>query len=99
MSEIDQKPSFELIERSLSSRGRIRLLYLLAKHEMLNITSLAKEAHLSFEVTRRHLGNLLELGIVEEHRLGRIRIFRLNKRHPMTRKILALFSLKEKETK
>ncbi|RLG52712.1 MAG: ArsR family transcriptional regulator [Thermoproteota archaeon] len=99
MSEIDQKPSFELIERSLSSRGRIRILYLLAKHEMLNITSLAKEAHLSFEVTRRHLGNLLELGIVEEHRLGRIRIFRLNKRHPMTRKILALFSLKEKETK
>ncbi|RLG48379.1 MAG: ArsR family transcriptional regulator [Thermoproteota archaeon] len=99
MSEIDQKPSFELIERSLSSRGRIRLLYLLAKHEMLNITSLAKEAHLSFEVTRRHLGNLLELGIVEEHRLGRIRIFRLNKRHPMTRKILALFSLKERETK
>jgi len=99
MSEIDQKPSFELIERSLSSRGRIRLLYLLAKHEMLNITSLAKEAHLSFEVTRRHLGNLLELGIVEEHRLGRIRIFRLNKRHPMTRKILALFSLKEEETK
>ncbi|RLG49704.1 MAG: ArsR family transcriptional regulator [Thermoproteota archaeon] len=99
MSEIDQKPSFEFIERSLSSRGRIRLLYLLAKHEMLNITSLAKEAHLSFEVTRRHLGNLLELGIVEEHRLGRIRIFRLNKRHPMTRKILALFSLKERETK
>ncbi len=95
MSEIDQKPSFELIERSLSSRGRIRLLYLLAKHEMLNITSLAKEAHLSFEVTRRHLCNLLELGIVEEHRLGRIRIFRLNKTHPMTRKILALFSLKE----
>ncbi len=96
MSKLDQKSSFELIERSLSSRGRIRLLYLLAKFEMLNITSLAKEAHLSFEVTRRHLTSLLELGIVEEHRLGRIRVFRLNKKHPITKKILALFSLKEK---
>ena len=96
MSEVDQKPSFELIEQSLSSKGRIRLLYLLAKFEMLNITSLAKEAHLSFEVTRRHLGSLLELGIVEEYKLGRIRVFKLNKRNPITRKILELFSLKEK---
>ena len=96
MSELDQKPSFELIEQSLSSRGRIRLLYLLAKFEMLNITSLAREAHLSFEVTRRHLSSLLKLGLVEEYKLGRIRVFQLNKRHPMTKKLLALFSLENK---
>ncbi|RLG42679.1 MAG: hypothetical protein DRN90_06985 [Thermoproteota archaeon] len=95
MPELDQELSFELIEQSLSSRGRIRILYLLAKSEMLNITTLAREAHLSFEVTRRHLSNLLRLGIVEEYKLGRIRVFRLNKRHPMTKKLLALFSLEK----
>jgi DNA-binding transcriptional ArsR family regulator len=96
MSEVYQKLSFELIERSLSSKGRIRILYLLAKFEMLNITSLAKKAHLSYEVTRRHLNSLLELGIVEEYKLGRIRVFRLNKGHPIVKKILTLFSIKEK---
>ncbi len=95
MSKSNQGVSFEQIELALSSKGRIRLLYLLARNEMLNITSLAKKAHLSFEVTRRHLSMLSDLGIVEEHKLGRIRVFRLNREHPISRRILRLFSSEE----
>mgnify|MGYP003886480463 CR=1 FL=1 len=82
----------DLIEEVFSSRGRVRILYLMARKGSINITRLFKEAGLSYETTWRHLRRLLDLGIVKEVRLGRLRIFQLNEEHPLADRIVALFS-------
>jgi len=81
-----------LIEEALSSKGKVRILFLLTRMEALNITRLARETKLSVEVTKRHLKKLIELGIVKELRLGRFRFYQLDREHPLAIRIIALFS-------
>lgn len=79
-------------ERVFSSKGRVRILYLLTKYGMLNITRLSREAELSYESTKRHLRELVDANTVLEQKFGRIRIFSINKDSPMGRKVIKLFS-------
>ncbi|RLG54146.1 MAG: ArsR family transcriptional regulator [Thermoproteota archaeon] len=81
-----------MIEEVFSSRGRIRVLYLLTRAEALNITRLARETKLSVEMAKRHLKKLSELEVVRELKLGRLKFYQLNKDHPLADRIVALFS-------
>jgi DNA-binding transcriptional ArsR family regulator len=78
-------PSLALVEqksppldRILSSSGRIRILTLLAEVDQLHLTEIAKRTDQSYSATERHLGDLLQAGIVEERDYGRVRVFKLN---------------------
>lgn len=66
------------LDRILSSSGRIRILTLLSEVEQLHLTEIAKRTDQSYSATERHLGDLLEAGIVEERDYGRVRVFKLN---------------------
>ena len=80
------------VEEVLSSRGRVRILYLLTRWGALNISRLARDTNLSVEMTKRHLKKLSELGIVKELKLGRFKLYQLEKEHPLSDRIIALFS-------
>lgn len=57
-----------------------RVLYdILEKYGELNITRLSKLSGYSFRSVVRYLNELVEQGIVEERRYGRLRLFRLKK--------------------
>ncbi len=66
------------LDKVLSSSGRIRILTVLSQVEELHLTKIAKRTEQSYNAAERHLQELAEASIVQEHDYGRIRIFRLN---------------------
>lgn len=79
------------LEDILSSKGRIKVLRVLAEKGELNISDITRRANLNHATTSSHLRSLCELGIVEEKRFGRIRIFRLKREDPRAWAIQTLF--------
>jgi DNA-binding transcriptional ArsR family regulator len=59
-----------------SSRGRAKILDLLARHGEMNISEIIKRTSLNHSSTRAHLKSLEELGFIQEKIFGRIKIYR-----------------------
>ena len=64
------------IEDGLSSRGRVLILKTLAEMEELNISAIARVANLNHSTTTQHLSFLTKVGLVQEKKFGRIKIYR-----------------------
>ena len=64
------------VELLFSSRGRIKIIRLLAECGELNISEIARRTQLNHSTTRRHLRFLERAKLVQEKTFGRIRIFR-----------------------
>jgi DNA-binding transcriptional ArsR family regulator len=62
-------------EEVLGSRGRIRVLRVLAESGELNISEVSRRTGLNYTSVERHLVKLEKLGLVREKRYGKIRIF------------------------
>ncbi|MFX1342252.1 MAG: winged helix-turn-helix domain-containing protein [Promethearchaeota archaeon] len=75
---LEQVPDNRLIpvELLFSSRGRIKIIRLLAECGELNISEIARSAQLNHSTTRMHLRFLERAQLVQEKTFGRIRIFR-----------------------
>lgn len=66
------------LARILSSSGRIKILTVLSNVGEAHLSEIARKTDQSYSATDRHLQDLTEASIVEEHDYGRIRMFRLN---------------------
>ena len=62
-------------EELLGSRGRIRVLRVLAESGELNISEVGRRTGMNYTSVERHLNRLRELGLLREKRYGKIRIF------------------------
>jgi len=58
------------------SRGMTKVLHKIVLCKEINITQLTRETGLNHIQTKKYLKILVSLGLVEEKRFGRIRIFR-----------------------
>jgi DNA-binding transcriptional ArsR family regulator len=87
------------IEDVFSSRGRVRILRILAAIGELNISALARRAGLNYGTAREHLRVLEEAGLVRHKSFGRIRIFRFSDEDARARMIRALVELWEENAK
>ena len=79
------------IEEVLSSKGRVKILKVLAEIGELNISEIARRARLNYTTTNEHLMALERSGLILHKRFGRIRIFRFNEgssRAEMVRKLV-----------
>jgi len=82
------------IEEVLSSKGRVKILKILADIGELNISEIARRAGLNYTTTNEHLIALERSGLVMHKRFGRIRIFRFNENNPraeIVRKLVELW--------
>ncbi len=59
---------------------RSKIIDVLKTYGELNVTRLARLTGLHYRVLMRHLTRLVEEGVVEERRFGRLRLFRLKRR-------------------
>jgi len=84
------------IEDVLSSKGRVRILRILADIGELNISEIARRARLNYATTNQHLKVLEDHQLVKHKRFGRIRIFRYNEENPRARMIRQLMELWDK---
>lgn len=64
------------IEEVFKSRGRVLVLKILCKGE-LNISAICSESGIGNVSITRHLNALVALGVIQEKRFGRIKIYRL----------------------
>ncbi|MFX1482012.1 MAG: ArsR/SmtB family transcription factor [Promethearchaeota archaeon] len=81
------------IEEILSSRGRIKILKELAASNELNISELCRRVNLNHSSTKSHLEILLQCGLVEEKKFGRIKIYRYRDEDLRARSLQRLFNL------
>ncbi len=63
------------LEEILGSRGKIRILRILAEFGEMYLSEIARKANLNVTTTLKHLELLKKAGIVREKRFGRIRIY------------------------
>ncbi len=64
-------------EEILGSKGRIRVLQVLAESGELNISEVSRRTGLNYSSVERHLIKLEKLGLLKEKRYGKIRIFEI----------------------
>jgi len=62
-------------EDLLGSKGRIRVLQVLAESGELNISEVGRRTGMNYTSVERHLDALREMGLLREKRYGKIRIF------------------------
>jgi DNA-binding transcriptional ArsR family regulator len=75
------------IEEVFSSKGRVRILKILAEIGELNISEIARRAGLNYTTTNQHLQVLENHKLVRHKTFGRIRIFRFEQQNPRARMI------------
>jgi len=80
----------------LSSKGRVRILRILADIGELNISEIARRAGLNYATTNQHLKVLEDYQLVKHKKFGRIRIFRYNEENPRARMIKQFMELWDK---
>ena len=61
-------------EELMGSRGRIRVLKVLAESGELNISEVGRRTGMNYTSVERHLEALREMGLLREKRYGKIRI-------------------------
>lgn len=84
------------MELLFSSRGRVKIIRLLAECGELNISEIARRVHLNHSTTRRHLQFLERAKIVQEKTFGRIRIYRFKTENLRARALRRFIELWEK---
>jgi len=86
------------IEDVFSSRGRVKILRILAEIGELNISEIARRAGLNYATTNQHLQALESFGLIRHKKFGKIRIFRLNDENPraeMVKKLIDAWEAKK----
>ena len=82
-----------MIEKVLASAGRIKILKLLLAEKELNISKIGRKAGLQYTSVNRHLKILKKAGLVEEEKIGRIRIFRVKEENEKCKILKKLFEV------
>lgn len=91
------KEKIMLIEQVFSSRGKTRLIQVLFKLGEANISKLSRLTGLHHKLVDKYLTQLKKLQIVEEHKYGRLRIFKVNYSNPKTYILKELLELMESQ--
>ena len=83
------------IEDLLSSRGRVKILKELAASNELLISQLCRNVNLNHSSTASHLKVLVKSGLIEEKKLGRIKIYRFMEEDIRARALRSFFNIWE----
>jgi len=83
------------LEDIFQSKGRIKILKILAIEGELNISEIARRAHINHNSTRYHLNFLVKSNILQEKIFGRIRIYLFKIEDMRLREIKTLFDIWE----
>lgn len=83
------------VEDVLSSRGRVRILKLLADLGELNISAISRTINLNHSAVKEHLNFLVKAGLIKEKKFGRILIYQYQNHNIFARSLKQLFKIWE----
>jgi len=81
------------IEDVLSSRGRVRILKLLAELGELNVSAISRTINLNHSAVKEHLRFLTEVGLIKEKRFGRILIYQFEENNILAQSLKQVFKI------
>jgi len=84
------------LEELLSSKGRVRILRILLEEGQVNVTRLVRVTGLHHRLVVKHLEELKRMGLVEERRYGRLRVYEVNFKDPRVSALRELLRSLEK---
>ena len=91
-SETETHPKLTL-ENVFSSRGRVRILKLLAEIGELNISAISRNINLNHSAVKEHLKFLTEVGLLIEKKFGRILIYQFQDNNILAHSLKQLFKI------
>ena len=92
--QINSKPIGDFpVEEVLSSRGRVKIVKLLAEEGELNISAISKTIQLNHSAVKDHLKFLVDAGIVKEKKFGRILIYQYQDNNLKAHSLKQLFRI------
>lgn len=80
------------LEEIFSSKARIKILRVILERGEININQIIKDTRLNYKTVCKHVNYLVSAGLVEEVKIGRLRLLRPNWLNPKTRRLEELFS-------
>lgn len=80
------------LEEIFSSKARVKILRVILGRGEVNINQIIKDTKLNYKTVCKHVNYLVSVGLVEEVKIGRLRLFRPNWLNPKTRRLEELFS-------
>lgn len=80
------------LEEILSSKARVRVLRVILRRGEVNISQIIKDTRLNHKTVCKHVNYLVGVGLIEEVKIGRLRLLRPNWLNPKTRRLEELFS-------
>ena len=95
MEIIDDRSNRLLLENVFSSKGRTKILELLAINGELNISEIIKKTALNHSNAVSHLDALISYNLIQEKHFGRIRIYRFKMENEKARILKKLIDLWE----
>ncbi len=93
-TETEDLPKLEL-EDVFSSKGRVRILKLLAELGELNISAISRNINLNHSAVKEHLKYLSNVGLIKEKRFGRILIYQFKDNNILAHSLKQLFKIWE----
>lgn len=81
------------IEDILGDKTKLRIISFLLSSGSANITRIVEEARSNYSRVKKHLDELERMGIVRQERLGRVRVYHINREHPVVKALEKLQSL------
>jgi len=81
------------LEDVFSSRGRVRILKLLAELGELNISAISRSINLNHSAVKGHLKFLTDVGLIKEKRFGRILIYQFQDDNILAHSLKQLFKI------
>ena len=84
------------VEDVLSSKGRVRILKLLAELGELNISAISRTINLNHTAVKDHLRFLTEVGLIKEKKFGRILIYQFDENNVLAHSLKQLFRIWER---
>ncbi|MCS7107129.1 MAG: winged helix-turn-helix domain-containing protein [Acidilobaceae archaeon] len=84
------------LEEICAGKGRVKVLKLLLKEGHATVTRLARETGLNHARLLEHLRALEKMGLVEERRYGRIRLYEIKYKDPRVGALKEAFEVLER---
>ncbi len=89
-TEVESFQEFPDFDEIFSSKGRSKTIKVLALKEEMNISEIMRKAKMNHTSVENHLSFFVQIGLVQEKRFGRIRIFRFKIENPKARALQSL---------
>ncbi|MEM0026114.1 MAG: ArsR family transcriptional regulator [Zestosphaera sp.] len=80
------------LEEILSSKARVKVLRVVLERGEVNINQIIRETKLNYKTVRKHVNYLVSVGLIEELRVGRLRLLRPNWLNPKVRRLEEFFN-------